>query len=311
VGAPAATSSRIARRFPILSPLRHRDFRFLWAGMSVSLLGDGITTIALAWQAYEISNVPTALALIGVAQTVPHVVLLLVSGAVSDRFERRKVLIAADAVRMLAMCALGVLAVTGTIQIWHMMLIAAAYGAGSAFFGPAFDAVVPDLVPEAELPQANSLDQFVRPALGDGARPNHVEFVDNDKGSVVYASLARVDDGGPGGVASSRIAIIDRDARRGERRMVGDFFTHGREAHGLWTNPENTLLYVAHEQDELPGTPNAGQTVCSAFDVSDPLRPGFIAQIPLGSLVLPSGPLRNKKSINLVYVRPGTPGQTA
>ncbi len=165
MGAPAATSSRIARRFPILSPLRHRDFRFLWAGMSVSLLGDGITTIALAWQAYEISNVPTALALIGVAQTVPHVVLLLVSGAVSDRFERRKVLIAADAVRMLAMCALGVLAVTGTIQIWHMMLIAAAYGAGSAFFGPAFDAVVPDLVPEAELPQANSLDQFVRPAL--------------------------------------------------------------------------------------------------------------------------------------------------
>ena len=125
MGAPAATSSRIARRFPILSPLRHRDFRFLWAGMSVSLLGDGITTIALAWQAYEISNVPTALALIGVAQTVPHVLLLLVSGAVSDRFERRKVLIAADAVRMLAMCALGVLAVTGTIQIWHMMLIAA------------------------------------------------------------------------------------------------------------------------------------------------------------------------------------------
>ena len=165
MGAPPAPAHRIARRFPILSPLRHRDFRFLWAGMSVSLLGDGITTIALAWQAYEISNVPTALALIGVAQTVPHVVLLLVSGAVSDRFERRKVLIAADAVRMLAMCALGVLAVTGTIQIWHMMLIAAAYGAGSAFFGPAFDAVVPDLVPEAELPQANSLDQFVRPAL--------------------------------------------------------------------------------------------------------------------------------------------------
>ena len=65
MGTPAATASRIQRRFPILVPLRHRDFRFLWAGMTVSLLGDGITTIALAWQAYEISNVPTALALIG------------------------------------------------------------------------------------------------------------------------------------------------------------------------------------------------------------------------------------------------------
>ena len=147
--------------------------------------------------------------------------------------------------------------------------------------------------------------------LGVGARPNHVEFVANARGSVVYASLARIDDGGPGGVASSQIAIIDRSAPAGQRKVVGSFHTHGRESHGVWTNPENTLLYVAHEQDELPGTPNAGQTVCSAFDVSDPLRPAFIAQIPLGNLALPSGALRNKKSINLVYVRVGAKGQTA
>ena len=120
--------------------------------------------------------------------------------------------------------------------------------------------------------------------LGNLARPNHVEFVQNAKGRVVYASLARVDDGGPGGVASSQIAIIDRGAGLGARKVAGTFFTHGRESHGLWTNPANDLLYVAHEQDELPGTPNAGQTVCSAFDVSDPFNPRFIAQIPLGSL---------------------------
>ena len=148
-------------------------------------------------------------------------------------------------------------------------------------------------------------------SLGDKARPNHVEFVDNAKGKVVYASLARVDDGGPGGVASSQIAIIDRGAKSGTRKMVGSFFTQAREAHGVWTNPANDLLYVAHEQDELPGTPNAGQTVCTAFDVSDPFSPRFITQIPLGSLKLPSGELRNKKSINLVYVRPGYRGQTA
>jgi hypothetical protein len=71
------------------------------------------------------------------------------------------------------------------------------------------------------------------------------------------------------------------------------------------------LLYIAHEQDELPNTPSAGQTVCAAFDVGDPLRPQFIAQIPLGDLPVPSGKLRNKKSINLVYVRPGARSQTA
>lgn len=146
--------------------------------------------------------------------------------------------------------------------------------------------------------------------LGQMARPNHVEFVENRKGSVVYASLARVDDGGPDG-PSSQIAIIDRGAAAGSRKVVGTFFSRAREAHGIWTNPANDLLYIAHEQDELPGTPNAGQTCCVAFDVSDPFAPKFVAQIPLGSLKLPSGELRNKKSINLVYVRPGYKGQTA
>ena len=147
--------------------------------------------------------------------------------------------------------------------------------------------------------------------LGKLSRPNHVEFVENARGKVVYASLARVDDGGPDGAASSQIAIIDRSEAPASRKVLGNFFSHGREAHGLWTNPENTLLYVAHEQDELPNTTNAGQTVCSAFDVSDPFKPNFIAQIALGELAVPSGKLRNKKSINLVYVRPGARSQTA
>jgi YVTN family beta-propeller protein len=147
--------------------------------------------------------------------------------------------------------------------------------------------------------------------LGERARPNHVEFVRNERGSVAYATFARVDDDGPEGRTSSRIAIIDRSAPAGKRRVVGHFFSHGREAHGIWTDPSNTKLYVAHELDELPGSPHAGQTVCSAFDVSDPMQPRFIRQIPLGTLDLPSGKLRNKKSINLVYVRPGARSETA
>lgn len=145
--------------------------------------------------------------------------------------------------------------------------------------------------------------------LGENARPNHVEFVENARGKAVYVSFARVDDNGPGNVASSRIGVIDRSAPPGSRKMVGHFFSLGREAHGLWTNPEATRIYIAHEQDQLPNTPNAGQTVCSVFDVSDPLKPQFVTQIALGDLTLPSGKLRNKKSINLVYVRPGVRGQ--
>ena len=154
----------IDRRMRILTPLRHPDFRMLWTGMTASLLGDGIFYVALAWQAYELSNTPSALSTIGVAMTVPHVVFLLAGGVVSDRVDRRKVMIAADLLRAVAVAAMGVLALSGRLELWHMFVLSGVFGAGTAFFGPAFDAIVPGLVPDAELNQANSLDQLVRPA---------------------------------------------------------------------------------------------------------------------------------------------------
>jgi MFS family permease len=132
--------------------------------MTVSLVGDGIFLVALAWQVYELSDSPTALSLVGLAMTIPHVVFLLAGGVVSDRFDRRRVMIAADAVRGLAVVAMGALSHTGAIELWHLMLLAACYGGATAFFGPAFDAIVPDLVASDLLTQANSVDQFVRPA---------------------------------------------------------------------------------------------------------------------------------------------------
>jgi len=154
----------LSDRVRILRPLRHRDFRLLWTGMTASLIGDGIFLVALAWQVYELSNVPAALSIVGVAMTLPQIIFLLVGGVVSDRFDRRRVMIAADAVRALSVAVLGMLSIGGVLEIWHIMIVAAAFGAGTAFFGPAFDAIVPQLVPGADLNQANSLDQFVRPA---------------------------------------------------------------------------------------------------------------------------------------------------
>ena len=132
--------------------------------MTASLLGDGIFYVSLAWQAYELSNTPSALSTIGVAMTVPHVVFLLAGGVVSDRFDRRRVMIAADLMRALAVGVMGALALSGRLELWHMVVLSGVFGAGTAFFGPAFDAIVPGLVPDDELNQANSLDQLVRPA---------------------------------------------------------------------------------------------------------------------------------------------------
>jgi MFS family permease len=147
----------------LFSPLRHRDFRVLWAGMAVSLLGDGIFLIAVAWEAYSLWNAPMALALVGIGMTVPTIVFLVPGGVVSDRLDRRLVMLAADVVRAVAVGVLAVLALTGSLRFWELVALVAVYGAASAFFIPAFDAIVPDLLPPEDLPAANSLDQFVRP----------------------------------------------------------------------------------------------------------------------------------------------------
>lgn len=155
----------LVRRFlaaRILLPLRHRDFALLTGGSVVSLLGDGFFHVALAWQVYEISNVPTALSFVGVAATLPLVLFLLVGGAFSDRYDKRLMMVGSDLLRGLALGAIALLAIMGTIELWHLAVLMALVGIGDAFFNPAATAIMPDLLPEHELPQANALTGALR-----------------------------------------------------------------------------------------------------------------------------------------------------
>ena len=155
----------------ILRPLRERDFALLFTGTTVSMLGDGIYLVAIAWQVYAISNAPTALGLVGVAWTVPMVLLLLFGGVLGDRFERRRLLIVSDVVRALAIGAIGVLSVAGVLELWMVVALVAVYGAGEALFGPVFQAIIPDVVERPLLVQANSLQQLAEPAASDSSGP--------------------------------------------------------------------------------------------------------------------------------------------
>jgi DHA3 family tetracycline resistance protein-like MFS transporter len=150
----------------MLEPLRIRDFALLWTGMSVSLLGDAIFLVALAWQTYELSDEPSALGWVLAAYTAPMVVFLLAGGVLTDRIERRKMMIAADAVRALAVGTAAALALSGGLELWHLAACAAVTGVGDALFAPAFGSIVPEIVPRELLAQANALDQFVRPVAG-------------------------------------------------------------------------------------------------------------------------------------------------
>lgn len=158
-----ARLSDLVDRIGILRPLRIRDFALLWTGLTVSFIGDGIYIIAIAWQTYDLSNSPSALAAVGLAWSLPQIVLLLGSGVLSDRIDRRHLMIAGDVVRGLAIGTIGVMSIAGTLTIPWLVGLAVVYGAGQALFGPAFAGIVPQVVPQELLVQANSLDQFVRP----------------------------------------------------------------------------------------------------------------------------------------------------
>ena len=119
-------------RVRMLTPLRHRDFRLLWSGMCVSLIGDGIFLVAMAWQVYELWNAPAALSVIGIAMTVPTIACLLPGGVVSDRFDRRTVMLAADGLRAAVIGLLAVLSATGLFAGTGLMATGMSVLTGSA-----------------------------------------------------------------------------------------------------------------------------------------------------------------------------------
>ncbi len=120
-----------------------------------------------------------------------------------------------------------------------------------------------------------------RISLPTGSRPNHVEFV----GNYVYVSLAQVN----ATTQTSSIAIINRETKM----VAGMFESQGKEAHGIWANPEGTRLYIGHEQS----------SDVTVFDTTDPASPKLVAKIPLGSLKMQKGELPNTRPIDVIYDR--------
>ncbi|MGZ5128032.1 MAG: MFS transporter [Actinomycetota bacterium] len=161
---PPPTSPTLVDRVGVLRPLRFADFRRLWIGTTVSLIGDGIYIVAMALQVLELDNRAGTLALVGIAWSVPQVLLLLASGALSDRLDRRLLMIAGDLIRLAAVTTIGALSIAGVLTVPILVGLVVVYGAGQALFGPSFSAIVPSIVPEEALVEANALGQIVRPA---------------------------------------------------------------------------------------------------------------------------------------------------
>src|SRR4051812_14248853 len=137
--------------------LRERNFRLLYIGQAVSLLGDGMVGVALAFGVLEVTDSPSALGIVLAARMIPTISLLLADGVIADRLPRRAVMVGADVLRMVSHALMAALLISGSAQVWSLAVLAAVNGAGTAFFAPASTALLPMLVRPDLLQQANAL----------------------------------------------------------------------------------------------------------------------------------------------------------
>lgn len=165
-----------ARQFRIpktFAALRHRNFRLFLAGQLVALAGTWMQIIAQGWLVYELSGSEFMLGVVGFASAIPVLLIAPWGGVVVDRVSRRNLLIATQAGTRLPAFVLAALIFTNTVEVWHVIALAALLGVVNAFDGPARQAFVVEMVGRDDLPNAIAMNsmtfnmgRIIGPAIG-------------------------------------------------------------------------------------------------------------------------------------------------
>jgi hypothetical protein len=161
------------RRAPPVAVLRQRDFRLLWGGQFVSVLGTQMHAVALSWQVYQLTGSVVQLGLLGLVRAVSLMGASLIGGPVADRSDRRALMLRTQIILLLLSAGLALVTALDAVNIAVLYGVAMAASVASAFDGPARQALIPQLVPREQLGAATSLNmlamstaRMVGPAVG-------------------------------------------------------------------------------------------------------------------------------------------------
>ena len=154
VSIPASAAPRVN-----VHPLRNGNFVLWWIGATTSLLGDQFYLVALPWVVLQLSGSGMAMGTVAMCAGIPRAVLMLMGGAISDRTSPRKVLMAAASARAVLVGAIGLMLWRHALQLWHVYVLASAFGVADAFAMPSAGPLLRSLVQPEQLPAANSVWQ--------------------------------------------------------------------------------------------------------------------------------------------------------
>src|SRR6185312_5113296 len=155
------------------SSLRQRNYRLYWSGQMVSLIGTWMQIIGQAWLVLELTNSAWQLGVVGALQFLPVLLFALFGGVFADRWPKRRVLLVTQTASMLQALLLWLLVATGTVQLWHIYVLALLLGLTNSLDQPTRSAFVVEMVGREDLPNAVALNsslvnltRIVGPGLG-------------------------------------------------------------------------------------------------------------------------------------------------
>ena len=154
-----------------MRPFATGQYRLLFGALTLSLFGGGMWLVALVWQVIELGGGPLQLSITATATSIGMVGATLIGGVVADRVPQRLILVGIESVKLVSMAGVAALALTGSLELWHLVVAAALLGIGEGFFYPAYSAILPALLPADDLLAANGIEGVLRPAVMQAAGP--------------------------------------------------------------------------------------------------------------------------------------------
>ncbi len=158
---------------PPLAPFKHATFRSVWFASLASNLGSLIQTVGAAWMMTVITTSADMVALVQASTALPVMLFSLISGAIADNFDRRRVMLAAQSFMLVVSIALALTAYAGVMSPWLLLAFTFLIGSGTALQNPSWQAAVGDMVPRSDVPAAVALNSMsfnlsrsVGPAIG-------------------------------------------------------------------------------------------------------------------------------------------------
>jgi len=156
---PTVTQTSERMTNPFLEIFRNRNFRLLWIGEAISVLGDHFYIVALPWLVLQVTGDALAMGAVLALAAVPRALLMLIGGALSDRFPPRNIMFASNLAHLILVSLLAGLVFTNRVEMWMIYILAILFGIADAFLYPVHSAMIPQLVKKDLLQTANSFMQ--------------------------------------------------------------------------------------------------------------------------------------------------------